>query len=208
MTTIPKTFEGIPAGYSADLPAAEIERRFKSLLGPFETPSVPLNLTVTEEVELAGSVVRQRLEYDIAPGGRVAAYHLFRKGLPAGTPGVLSIHGHGGNDIFPVGKAFHCHPDAKDPVQYSYRAALKGFRVLAPDALCFGERQARWGYSTLFFGWGAKDEGTPEPMYRAFCDAVRRRDTSALTVHEDPDRGHEITLPMLDAAMRFLEENL
>jgi len=60
----------------------------------------------------------------------------------------------------------------------------------------------------LFLGWGARDEGTPEPMYRAFCDAVRRRDLSALTVHEEPDRGHEITASMLDAGLSFLAVNL
>lgn len=304
--------------YPLDLEADEIERRFRSLLGEFEVPTVPLNLKVTEEVELHGKIIRQRLEYDVDKGERISAYHLFRKGLANNAPGVLSIHGHGGEDIFPVGKEFHCHPDKDDPVQYSYHAALAGFRVLAPDALCFGERQAKWGHATKFFdeiatheelvsqgkslawkslwdnsralevleslgctsigaigwsggstqayiltsvnrkvrasvclfsfmtlrhqfgqfrcchclyhyipgmmkagidwdqvvslipprkiflAWGALDEGTPEPMYRAFCKAIASRDKRSITLFEETARGHEITMPMLEAALEFL----
>ena len=60
----------------------------------------------------------------------------------------------------------------------------------------------------IFLGWGAKDEGTPEPMYRAFCDAIKSSDKKALTVFEEPEHGHEITMPMLEAALGFLKENL
>jgi dienelactone hydrolase len=63
---------------------------------------------------------------------------------------VLSIHAHGGDTIFPVGKAYHCRPDPDDPNQYSFRAAQAGFRVLAPDAFCFGERQTTWGHTRTF----------------------------------------------------------
>lgn len=151
MTTIPDRSIGIFEGYPEILNYAEIKKRFKKLLGKIEKPSCPLNLKVTEEVELPRKVIRQRVEYDVGNGEIVPAFHLFHKNIDKNTSGILSIHGHGGEDIFPVGKAFHCHPDADDPMQYSYIAALNGFRVLAPDALCFGERQAKWGYSTNFF---------------------------------------------------------
>ncbi len=151
MTTIPDDFIGKPDGYPENLTYAEIKKRFKKLLGSFEEASCPLNILVKDEVELAGDIIRQRVEYDVGDGEIVPAFHLFHKNIAADAPGILSIHGHGGNDIFPVGKAFHCHPDADDPAQYSYIAALNGFRVLAPDALCFGERQAKWGYSANFF---------------------------------------------------------
>ncbi|MDD5705038.1 MAG: hypothetical protein PHR35_03875 [Kiritimatiellae bacterium] len=324
MVNIPEDFVGKPSDYPlATLPSGEVRRRFLELLGPFEQPSVPLDLAVTESVELAGGVMRERVEYSVAPGERVPAYHLFLRDLPADAPGVLSIHGHGGDEIFPVGKAYHCHPDPRDPQQYSYRAALTGLRVLAPDALCFGERRIAWGHARnffdeinkhaelvslgsslawksvwdnsralealealgatrlgaigwsggstqayilasantglqaaacnfsfatlrhqfyryrvchclyhfiprmmaagidwdqvvatvaprkLFFGWGALDEGTPEPMYRAFVDAVRRRCRAeslpdSLTLHEEPDVGHVVTEAMLTAALKFL----
>ncbi len=322
MTYIPdRPIKKFP-NYPHDINTGEIERRFRKLLGEFESPSIPLKLKVTEEIELKGGIVRQRLEYDVDKGECVSAYHLFKKGLPENAPGVLSIHGHGGDDIFPVGKEFHCHPDKTDPKQYSYLAALAGFRVLTPDALCFGERQAKWGYSTKFFDeiaaheelacqgqslawksvwdnsralevleslgcksmgaigysggstqayilasvnkkvlasvcffsfmtlrhqfsryrcchclyhyipgmmksgldwdqvvslipprkiflvWGAKDEGTPEPMYKAFCYAIRARDEKALEIFEELEKGHEITMPMLEAALGFLKANL
>lgn len=149
---IPHEVVGCPPGYPQDLPVAEVRRRFLKLLGDFAQPSVPLNPAITEEIELPGGIVRQRIEYDVAPGERVPAYHLFRRGLSTDAAGILSIHAHGGEDIFPVGKAYHCHPKADDPLQYSYRAALAGFRVLAPDALCFGERQSLFGHSGNFFG--------------------------------------------------------
>ena len=60
----------------------------------------------------------------------------------------------------------------------------------------------------VFLGWGAKDEGTPEPMYRVFCDAVRSKDEKSLMVFEEPDRGHEITMPMLQNALGFFKANL
>ena len=148
---IPRELVGCPPGYPQDLPADEVRRRFLGVLGEFVEPSVPLSVAVTEETELPGGVVRERIEYDVAHGDRVPAYHLFRHDLAADAPGVLSIHGHGGDQIFPVGKAYHCHPRADDPIQYSYHAALAGLRVLAPDALCFGERQARWGYARALF---------------------------------------------------------
>lgn len=137
--------------YPHDLECCEIRRRFLALLGDFKVPSVPLNLERGQRVELAGGIVRERVTYDVDDGERVAAFHLFQPGRPEATPGILAIHGHGGEDIFPVGKEFHCHPIEHDPAQYSYHAARAGFRVLAPDALCFGERQAQWGYSTKFF---------------------------------------------------------
>ena len=150
MTVVPDRPIGVPQGYPEPLPATEVARRFRGLLGESGAPSVPLDLRVTEEEGLPGGVVRQRVEYDVDVAERVPAFHLFLEGLAADAPGVLSIHAHGGETIFPVGKAYHCHPDPRDPVQYSYRAALAGFRVIAPDALAFGERQSTWGYSRYF----------------------------------------------------------
>ena len=150
MEIIPDKMINNPDGYPEELSRNEIDQRFREILGDFEMPSVPLNVRVTDEQELPGEVIQQRLEYEVDAGETVSAYHLFKKGLAKDAPGVLSIHGHGGSDIFPVGKDFHCHPDADDPMQYSYITALNDFRVLAPDALCFGERQSKFGYSTGF----------------------------------------------------------
>lgn len=150
MTVIPPHFIGKPEAYPEELSATDIRERFLGVLGAFDSPNVPLNLRVTHEEALPGDVVCQRIEYEVDRGETVAAFHLFKKGIANDAPGVLSIHGHGSDNIFPVGKAYHCHADADDPEQYSYRAALEGFRVLAPDALCFGERGAKFGYATNF----------------------------------------------------------
>lgn len=150
MCHIPDKPIGIPEGYPQALPSSEVRRRFLKLLGEFAAPEVPLNMTVTAEEKLPGGVLKQRIEYDVSATDRVPAFHLFLDGLPAAAPGVVSIHAHGGETIFPLGKAFHCHPDPQAPEQYSYRAALAGFRVIAPDALTFGERQTKWGHSRFF----------------------------------------------------------
>ncbi|MFH0795813.1 MAG: hypothetical protein V2A65_02000 [Candidatus Omnitrophota bacterium] len=149
--TIPGNFINKPKNYPEDLSIEEVKHRFLNLLGNFEKPLVPLNLKIINEKELPGEIIKQRVEYDVASGETVPAFHLFRKGLKSDAPGILSIHAHGGDDIFPVGKEYHCKPNPNDPGQYSYISALSGFRVLAPDALCFGERRAKWGYTKFFF---------------------------------------------------------
>jgi dienelactone hydrolase len=150
MTIIPKSLLRKPSGFPVNLPTDEVRRRFLKLLGPFEKRETPLKLCVTDEKLLRGGVIQQRVVYQVAPGESVPALHLFQHGIPRKAPGILAIHAHGGDEYFPVGKAKNCRPDLKDPEQYGYHAARAGFRVLAPDALCFGERQAQWGYATGF----------------------------------------------------------
>ena len=140
-----------PMDYPRLLAPEEVRGKFMDLLGSFDPPSTPLNIRVTDEKTLDGDVVRQRVEYDVAPGETVPAYHMFKRGIPGDAKGVLSIHAHDGDQGFINGKDFNSRPDPNDPSQYSYRAALNGFRVLAPDALCFGERKLPWGYSEMFY---------------------------------------------------------
>ncbi len=149
-TIIPPRFIGKPEDYPQNLSPEEVRSRFLDLLGPFEQSQAPLNLRVIEEQRLDDEVICQKVEYAVGPDEIGTALHLFRENLAKDAPGVLAIHGHGEDDIFSVGKAYHCQPKRDDPMQYGYRAALAGFRVLAPDALCFGERQARWGYGSGF----------------------------------------------------------
>jgi len=320
---LPDSFVGKPGNYpESNLPRSEVKKRFAELLGPFEKASCPLNIRVTEEIELPGEIIRQRLEYDVEPWERVPAFHLFKKGLAAAAPGILAIHAHGGAENFPLGKSVVCLPEPGNPNQYAYHAALAGFRVLAPDALCFGERQSKWGYGTalmdeiishaelcsrgksftwksvwdnsravevlrsmgaqrigtmghsggstqsyilaaaneniaaaacfasfctlrhqfyqyrlshclyhyipgmlsagidwdqvasliaprkVFLGRGAKDEGTPGPMFTAFCEAIRKADEKALVAFEDAEHGHEMTMPILEAALEFFKRSL
>lgn len=148
---IPSRFIGKPENYPEQLPWKEVKRRFSQLVGRFEPPSASLELKVTAEKKLPGNIIKQRVEYFVEPGEKVPALHVFRKDIPGDAPGILAIHAHGGGICFAQGKEMHCSPDPKDPKQYTYRLALEGFRVLTPDALCFGERRTPWGYSIEFF---------------------------------------------------------
>jgi len=148
---IPKNFIGKPENYPEKLSYSEIKSRFLKLLGEFKKPSVELNVRITDEKQLPGGIIKQRIEYNVDKNEIVPALHLFRKDIKKNAAGILSIHGHGGENIFPVGKEYHSKPDVNDPTQYSYHLALQGFRVVAPDALCFGERQTKFGYSKYFF---------------------------------------------------------
>jgi len=147
---IPGTFIGKPENYPEQLAWKEVRRRFLGLVGQFEPPSTPLKLKVTGEKRLPGNVVKQRVEYFVEPGEKIPALHVFRKDMPQNAPGILAIHAHGGGIRFAQGKEMHCSPDPKDPTQYTYRLALEGFRVLTPDALCFGERRTPFGYTHEF----------------------------------------------------------
>ncbi|MCM8804553.1 MAG: hypothetical protein NC833_04810 [Candidatus Omnitrophica bacterium] len=151
MVKIPENFIGKPENYPKKLSHKEIKKRFLSLLGEFKKPKVLLNLKIVDEQEIDGGIIKQKVEYFVDEGEKVPAYHLFKKDIKKDAPGILSIHEHGGDDVFLVGKDTHCKPNPDDPKQYSYILALEGFRVLAPDALCFGERKAQWGYSKNFF---------------------------------------------------------
>ena len=139
-----------PAGYPLELPPDEVRKRYLDLLGDFETPLCDPQFRIVDETPLPGGVVRQRVEYFAAPNDKVSAWHLFGKDLPASAPGLLSIHAHGSGPLFALGKDMNAMPKADDPNQYAYRAALRGFRVLAPDALCFGERRTAHGYAKEF----------------------------------------------------------
>jgi len=65
----------------------------------------------------------------------------------------------------------------------------------------------------IFMAWGGADKGTPEPMYRSFVQSIRNRQnrigaTDCLTLYEEPENNHEITMEMLDTAFEFLRESL
>lgn len=64
-TVIPEKMVADVPFWEPNLSAEEVAHRFREILGEFETPSVPLNLRVTEELELEGGVVRQHVEYDV-----------------------------------------------------------------------------------------------------------------------------------------------
>jgi len=142
----------IPKGYPLDLSAAEVRHRYLNLLGDVQTPLCDPQINILDESVLPGDIVRQSVEYFVEPNDKVVAYHMFRNGLPTSAHGLLAIHSHGGGHFyFSRGKDINANPETGDPHQYAYHAAQHGFRVLAPDALCFGDRRATFGFSTEFW---------------------------------------------------------
>jgi dienelactone hydrolase len=116
--------------------ADRFRRTLTQLLG--RTPvSAPLRPKLLERVQLSG-IVREKLSYAVEQGERVSAY-LF---LPEGTgrrPAVLCIHQH--HREFHLGKSEPAGL-AGDPEQaFALELAGRGYVTLAPDLICFEERQ-------------------------------------------------------------------
>jgi dienelactone hydrolase len=106
------------------------------LLG--RTPArAALQPKVLERVALSG-FVREKVSYMVEPGQRVSAY-LF---LPAGEgrhPAVLCIHQH--NREYHLGKSEPAGLSGNPEQFYALELAKRGYVTLAPDTLCFEERQ-------------------------------------------------------------------
>lgn len=92
---------------------------------------------VLERVALTGCT-REKVSYMVEPGQRVSAY-LF---VPAGDgrqPAVLCIHQH--NREYHLGKSEPAGLSGNPEQFYALELAKRGYVTLAPDALCFEERQ-------------------------------------------------------------------
>jgi len=124
-------------------------RRFLSayyqFLGPWPH-QVDANLEIAEEEDL-NDHKRLKIYYDSSPGVTVPAFILIPKGLAPGEkrPGVLAAHGHGngkddivGLDHGEVERATHMRNLNYD---YGLQAVRRGYVVMAPDWLPFGERR-------------------------------------------------------------------
>ena len=126
---------------------AALTERLVSLLGGFLEERWPLGAAVTERVEEA-AFVRERIVFESEPGVVVPAYVLVPRGVAPGdgAPAVLCLHGHGRGKDDVVGIA--ATPKERQrrirALNYDYgrRFAERGYVVLAPDALPFGERAA------------------------------------------------------------------
>ncbi len=106
------------------------------LLG--RTPArAALHPKILERVALSG-FVREKVSYMVEPGQRVSAY-LF---LPAGEgrhPAVLCLHQH--NREYHLGKSEPAGLSGNPEQFYALELTKRGYVTLAPDAICFEERQ-------------------------------------------------------------------
>ncbi|MGQ9556018.1 MAG: dienelactone hydrolase family protein [Anaerolineae bacterium] len=118
---------------------------YRSCLGPWPECVEP-NVEITEETD-CGDYTRLKLYYDSSPGVTVPAYLLIPKGSAEGEkrPGILAAHGHGNGKSDIVGLVGGDEERAAfiKALNYDYaqQAARRGYVVIAPDWLPFGERK-------------------------------------------------------------------
>jgi dienelactone hydrolase len=106
------------------------------LLGGWHPERVPLNMAWLDEYE-EECYIRRKLTYETAPGITAVAYLLIPKGAPFPRPAVLCLHGHGQGKEMVVTKG--------NPQDYGVRYVERGYVVLAPDHIGFGERAEEAG---------------------------------------------------------------
>jgi len=120
----------------------EAERKdYWQRLGALPAPG-PLNLKAisSEDKEEYEKIL---VEYDAFAGEKVKAYLLLPAGYKFPLPAVLCVHGHGGN--FDSGKEratgdVEFKGDHDAGFIYGVELAKRGYVVIAPDQLTFGER--------------------------------------------------------------------
>jgi dienelactone hydrolase len=92
---------------------------------------------VLERVALTGCT-REKVSYMVEPGQRVSAY-LFVPAAEGRQPAVLCIHQH--NREYHLGKSEPAGLSGNPEQFYALELAKRGYVTLAPDAICFEERQ-------------------------------------------------------------------
>ncbi|WP_309121764.1 alpha/beta hydrolase family protein [Paenibacillus sp.] len=140
---------GIRAGHAFD-PEADREQwrtaavaRLKELLGGFPEEKAPLAPVATECVALDG-YTRERVEITTFEGLRMPMYVLTPERAEGPLPAVIACHGHG----YGVKDIVGLEPDGSerrgDPglhKDFAVALARRGFLVVAPELLGFGERR-------------------------------------------------------------------
>ncbi|GAB2670249.1 dienelactone hydrolase [Paenibacillus thermoaerophilus] len=125
---------------------AERLRQLGEALGSFPEREDELNPVLLERVR-CGGYVRERVEYGTGDGLRVPAYVLIPDGGEgAPRPAVLALHGHGFGSREIVG----LRPDGSGPRaeptihgDYALELVRRGFVVLAPEIVGFGDRRLK-----------------------------------------------------------------
>ncbi len=186
-----------PAGFrkwkSAFLP------HYRRMLGPWPAAARP-RMTITRTERLPG-FTRERIVYDSSPGVTVPAFLLTPDGLRKGErrPALLAAHGHGNGKADISGARLRgsakSHLDWVRSLNYDYavQAVKRGYIVIAPDWIPFGERKppAWWTRSSR----DACDIASHAVAYfgrtllaQNVWDGMRAVDLLARHPHVDPDR--------------------
>ena len=92
---------------------------------------------ILERIALQG-FAREKVSYQVEPGQRVSAFLFLPEGGPR-RPAVLCIHQH--NREFHLGKSEPAGLSGNPEQYFALELAKRGYVTLAPDAICFEERQ-------------------------------------------------------------------
>lgn len=147
------------AGESPEHKKARLKKSLMESLGKFEVTNTYSPITL-ERVECDG-YIRERVELSAIPGLTFGAYVLLPANASGKLPGVIAVHGHGYGSRQICGMLEDGSPDNGKPDIYNHFAVQlvkKGFAVIAPDVIGFGERRMDADL--------AKDPKAPSSCYR------------------------------------------
>lgn len=122
-----------------------LKDKFTALLGQLPNKKEELNPVVLER-QVFEFYVRERIEYSVDNQLRVPAYLLIPKNRSNPLPAVIACHGHGYGSREIVGLLPDGSENISDPgihKNFAVELVKKGFIVLAPEILGFGDRRLR-----------------------------------------------------------------
>jgi dienelactone hydrolase len=110
----------------------------QAVMGPLpdERRRVPLDVKVTEKVELEG-FTRKTLTFAVEKGDRVPAYLLIPKNLSGKAPAILCLH-----QTTKIGKGSPAGLGDRPTLFYALELAKRGYVTLAPDYPYFGDNKS------------------------------------------------------------------
>lgn len=119
-----------------------LKKVFVECLGGFPEEKVDLNPRIVEQKELDG-YVRQRVVFNTLEGLEMIAYVLIPKNMKGRLPAVVACHGHGYGSKDVVELNFDGSEktgDAGYQKNFAVELVKRGFLVIAPELLGFGDR--------------------------------------------------------------------
>ncbi|WP_373233179.1 dienelactone hydrolase family protein [Cohnella sp.] len=122
---------------------SRLKDSLKASLGEFELTADTYNPDLLERVECDG-YIRERVELSVVSGLTFGAYILIPANAAGKLPGVIAVHGHGYGSRQICGMRPDGTTDTGEPDIYNHFAVQlvkKGFVVIAPDVIGFGERR-------------------------------------------------------------------
>ncbi|MBU0611440.1 MAG: alpha/beta hydrolase family protein [Armatimonadetes bacterium] len=123
----------------------KLKAKVWELLGGMDDPKCDLNLRVVERKQMDG-YVREKVVYSSRPEMLVPAWVLIPDGLEGRLPAVVACsgHGHGKDDLVGLDAQGQPRQEASYQNDFALQMVRRGFVVIAPEHLGFGERRDPW----------------------------------------------------------------